>query len=82
MESATEKYVTNRKGEVLPLDSNEIKKRLETLGKGLNLDFINFDVIVTKVLSGIYQSTRHPAHRLQTSPPPSSTTSPPRLAPT
>lgn len=82
MESATEKYVTNRKGEVLPLDSNEIKKRLQSLATGLNEDYINFDVIVTKVLSGIYQSTLFTAHHVQISLPPSSTTSLQRLAPT
>ena len=33
---------------------DKIKMRLKALAKGLNEEYLNFDVIVYKVISGIY----------------------------
>jgi transcriptional regulator NrdR family protein len=49
-----EKYVTKRDGSKMPLNIEKIKKRLQTLAKGLSEEFLNLDVIVNKVATGIF----------------------------
>lgn len=48
------KYITKRDGSLQLLDQSKIRMRLENLAKGLNMEYINFDVIVNKVYAGIY----------------------------
>ncbi len=48
------KYVTKRNGSMQPIDKEKIRKRLQAHSHGLNLNYINFDVIVKKVYDGIY----------------------------
>lgn len=48
------KYVTKRDGTMQEIDQGKIKQRLVALSDGLNLKYINFDVIVNKVYTGIY----------------------------
>ena len=49
------KYVVKRDGSRQPVNLDKIRARFVNKGQGLNLDYINFDVIVGKVASGIYQ---------------------------
>lgn len=49
------KYVIKRNGARQPVNYEKIRARFVNKGTGLNLDFINFDVIVKKVSEGIYQ---------------------------
>ena len=53
---STTKFVTKRDGTKQPLEADKIKKRIESLADGLNSQFINFDVIVGKVIDGAYDS--------------------------
>jgi hypothetical protein len=46
--------VIKRNGERQPLDLLKIKARFMNKAYGLNLKYINFDVLVNKVSSGIY----------------------------
>jgi ribonucleoside-diphosphate reductase subunit M1 len=46
--------VIKRDGTPQPIDQKKIRDRLVNLSEGLNLKYINFDVIVSKVYSGIY----------------------------
>ncbi len=43
-----------RNGKRQPVNLEKIRARFVNKGQGLNLDFINFDVIVKKVSEGIY----------------------------
>ena len=49
------KYVLKRDGKRQPLNLEKIRSRFVNKGTGLNLSYINFDVIVQKVAEGIYQ---------------------------
>lgn len=48
------KYVTKRDGSHQDVSIEKIKQRMKCHSYGLNEDFINFDVVVNKVFSGIY----------------------------
>jgi transcriptional regulator NrdR family protein len=47
-------YVIKRNGMQQPIDKEKIRRRLMAHGYGLNEQFINYDVVVEKVYSGIY----------------------------
>jgi hypothetical protein len=54
-EEPVQKYVVKGDGSKQPLDLGKLRKRFENRSKGLNMDYINFDVLVAKLASGIYQ---------------------------
>jgi hypothetical protein len=43
----------------MPFDPERIKARIIDLAKGIDVNFINFDVVVNKVLMGIYSGMRN-----------------------
>lgn len=47
-------HVTTRRGRKEPLDISIIRRRLEDLSFGLNLQYVNLDLVVLKVEQGIY----------------------------
>lgn len=47
-------HVTTRGGRNEPLDISIIRRRLEDLSFGLNLQYVNLDLVVLKVEQGIY----------------------------
>lgn len=47
-------HVTTRKGQREPLDIEIVRRRLEDLSFGLNLQYVNLDLIVSKVQQGVY----------------------------
>ena len=47
-------YVKKRDGKLEKVDPVRIKERLEGLMTGLNTEFINLDIVVAKVVQGIY----------------------------
>ena len=47
-----------RDGRHEPLDLAKLRRRFEEKGDGLNMEYINFDVIVAKLAEGIYQGKR------------------------
>jgi hypothetical protein len=47
--------VIKRDGTRAPLDLLKLRSRFENKSAGLNMKYINFDVIVAKLASGIYQ---------------------------
>ena len=47
-------HVVTRKGTKEPLDISIVKKRITDLAYGLNLDYVNMDIIMTKVEQGVY----------------------------
>lgn len=49
------KYVVKRDGTRQPVNLDKVRARFVNKAAGLNMDYINFDVIVQKVSSGIYQ---------------------------
>ena len=55
IETPIVKYVIKRNGQRQPVNLEKIRARFVNKGMGLNLDYINFDVIVGKVAGGIYQ---------------------------
>lgn len=46
--------VITRKGSREPLDISIVRRRMEDLAFGLNLKFVNLDLVVTKVQQGIH----------------------------
>ena len=48
------KYVVKVDGTKQTLDLEKVKKRFENRSMGLNMKYINFDVLVAKLVSGIY----------------------------
>lgn len=46
--------VVTRKGTLEPLDISIVRKRLESLSFGLNLEFVNLDIVVHKVEQGVH----------------------------
>lgn len=48
------KYVIKRDGKRQPVNLEKIRARFVNKAAGLNMDYINFDVIVQKVAGGIY----------------------------
>jgi ribonucleoside-diphosphate reductase alpha subunit len=55
MENGTKDlFVTKRNGQKEKVDPVMIKQRLEALITGLNKEFINLDIVVAKVVQGIY----------------------------
>ena len=46
--------VMTRKGTLEPLDISIVRKRLEELSFGLNLQFVNLDLVVQKVEMGVH----------------------------
>lgn len=48
------RYVTKRNNEVVPINIQEIKNRLEKLSFGLDRKYVNIDAIVQKVIQGMY----------------------------
>ena len=53
-----EKYVIKRNGSHEKLDLDKIKRRIERQAHGLNMEYIDIDIIVAKLASGIYQGTK------------------------
>jgi hypothetical protein len=53
-EEPEEKYVVKRDGTKQTLDLQKIKNRFINKAYGLNLTYINFDVLLKKVSDGIY----------------------------
>lgn len=51
---AEEKFVIKRDGTKQPLNLNKLRERFVNKAAGLNMDYVNFDVIVAKLKSGIY----------------------------
>lgn len=51
-------YVIKRNGSKEKVDSSRIKDRLLALTEGLNNDYINVDLVVAKVMSGIYDGVK------------------------
>lgn len=47
-------FVIKRNGEKQSVDAEKIKARLEGLISGLHTEFLNLDIVVAKVMSGIY----------------------------
>ncbi len=47
-------FVTKRNGDRERVDSYRIKERLQTLMQGLNEEFVNLDLVIAKVMEGIY----------------------------
>jgi ribonucleoside-diphosphate reductase alpha chain len=56
--STKEMYVTLRNGEKQLVCSERIKERLRSFTDDLNKDYINVDVVVAKVMSGIYSGIK------------------------
>ena len=48
------KFVTKRDGTKAEIKKIRIKERLNGLCDGLNMDYINLDVVTDKVYKGIY----------------------------
>lgn len=48
------KYVTKRDGSKAEIKAVRIKERLQSLCDGLNMEFVNLDIITEKVFKGIY----------------------------
>lgn len=48
------KYVIKRDGSHQEISIAKIRRRMECHSQGLNEKFINYDVVVNKVFSGIY----------------------------
>jgi hypothetical protein len=48
------KYVVKRDGRQETLDLAKLRRRFEEKGEGLNMEYINFDIIVAKLAEGIY----------------------------
>jgi transcriptional regulator NrdR family protein len=51
---AEEKFVIKRDGTKQSLNLNKLRERFVNTAAGLNMDYVNFDVIVAKLKSGIY----------------------------
>lgn len=51
----TVKYVIKRDGKRQPVNVDKIRARFSNKVYGLNMDYINLEIIVQKVVSGIYQ---------------------------
>ena len=51
----TVKYVVKRDGTHETLNFDKLRARFENKSYGLNMDYINFEVLVAKLESGIYQ---------------------------
>ena len=47
-------HVITRKGTKEPMDISIVKKRISDLAYGLNLDYVNIDIIMSKVEQGLY----------------------------
>lgn len=53
--SKTKNYhVITRRGNKEPLDITIVRRRLEDLSFGLNLQYVNLDLVVSKVELGVY----------------------------
>lgn len=52
------KYVTKRDGTKAEIKAVRIKERLQGLVEGLNMDYVNLDLIVAKVFRGIYSGIK------------------------
>jgi len=59
------KYVVKRDGRHEPLDLAKLRRRFEEKSEGLNMEYINFDVIVAKLAEGIYQGKRQKTFSLK-----------------
>ena len=54
MMESEKKYVVKRDGTKAEIKSVRIKERLQGLIDGLNMDYVNLDVVTDKVFKGIY----------------------------
>lgn len=50
--------VIKRSGLPEPIDTVKITKRLEKLSFGLNMEYVNLELIVNKVISGMYDNIK------------------------
>jgi transcriptional regulator NrdR family protein len=53
------KHVIKRNGSQQPIDIEKIRNRFVNKAYGLNMNYINFDVIVNKVSEGIYSGNNY-----------------------
>lgn len=58
MPKDTIKYVVKRSGEHQAIDTLKIQKRLENLSFGLNMTFVNLELVVNKVIHGMYDGIK------------------------
>jgi hypothetical protein len=54
MDDSTKKFVTKRDGTRAEIKQDKIKERLQGLCDGLNMEYMNLDIITEKVFNGIY----------------------------
>ena len=54
----TKKFVIKRDGNQAEIKQIRIKERLQGLCEGLNMDYINLDIITEKVYKGIYSGIK------------------------
>lgn len=54
--TSTVKYVIKWDGTKQPLDPEKVKRRIEALAEGLNSKYIDFDIIVFKVMAGVFDN--------------------------
>jgi hypothetical protein len=47
--------VIKRDGSRQPLNLAKLRERFENKSDGLNLKYVNFDILVGKLMSGLYQ---------------------------
>ena len=58
------KYVIKRDGSRQEVDINKIRRRMLCHSYGLNETFINYEVVVNKVFSGIYSGKSPPINKM------------------
>ena len=49
-----QRLITKQDGTKIPFEKDQLKKHLQSFLKGLNEKYINLDIVVEKVASGIY----------------------------
>ena len=54
MDTVNKKYVIKRDGTKAEIKADRIKERLAGLCDGLNMEYVNLDIITEKVFKGIY----------------------------
>ena len=54
LKEAQQLRVTVRSGKTEPLDISIVRKRIEGLCFGLNLEYVNLDLVVQKVQQGVH----------------------------
>ena len=57
-QNVQKKFVIKRNGTKAEIKAIRIKERLQSLCTGLNMDFVNLDIITEKVFKGIYNGIK------------------------